>query len=296
MLPEIEQTGSALYDDYVGTGDGLGQLHIVFDGEYEPEDYELLDVFINDERQGNSALVCALPDENGEIDRRSLVLSADQLVKLVQQQETEHIIFENGNAIAEMDMVDVLGGNLSKLMALILSGEEEITPETLERDWSLMESVVIPASELAKIDVETRIVPAEQEDGAVAYEVSVWLRWDDQELNVSSMIPSLTVALSVDDLVNEDNFDTFTDMYTIVYRAPGAQEALPLTSTLLLMPDELPEHQEDVAQRFVVNVSDEEDEHPVTAYEANAHLVPYRHYVLAADYAGDGIYWVQKAE
>ena len=45
-----------------------------------------------------------------------------------------------------------------------------------------------------------------------------------------------------------------------------------------------------------VTIPDEEDEHPVTAYDANAHLLPYRHYALATDYAGEGIYWVQAVE
>lgn len=302
-LPETEPTGNILHDDYIGTGDGLGQLHIVFDGDYEPEDYELLNVFIDDELQGNSVLVCAFPDEEGNVARRSLIFSADQLVKLTQKQETEHIIFENGAAIAEMDMADIIGGDLAKLMALILEGEEEITPELLAQDWSLVNPVVIPAAQLRKIDVETRIVPVEREEGSIVYEVSVWLRWDEQELEVSDMIPSLTVAIAVDDLVTEENFETFTTLYTLAHQAPDEDETddeqpdvTVLPSTLLMMPDELPEYQDDTAEHFIVTIPDEEDEHPVTAYDANAHLVPYRHYALAADYAGAGIYFVVEAE
>lgn len=295
-IPETEPTGNILYDDYVGTGYGLWQTSIVFNGEYEPEDYELLDVFIDDELQGNSVLVCAFPDEEGKTARRSLILSADQLVKLAQEQEIEHIIFENGNAIVEIDMVDLLGGNMQKLMALILSDDEEITSETLKRNWSIVEPVVIPAAELAKIKVETRIVPVELENGSIVYTVSVWLRWGEQELEVSDMIPSLTVALAVDDLMTEKNFDTFAELYTIAYQAPadGAHsEIVQLPSTLLLMPDELPDHQDDTAEHFLVTISDEEDVYPVTTYNANTHLVPYRHYALASEYAGNGIYLVQ---
>ena len=308
VLAETEQTGNILHDEYIGTGDGLGQLHIVFNGDYEPEDYELLGIaiedhpletVIQDEQQGNSLLVCAFPDEEGNVDRRSLILSADQMVKLTQKQETEHIIFENGSAIVEMDMIDLLSGDMSKLMALILEGEKDITPDVLTRDWSLVEPVVIPAWQLAKIDAETRIVPVEMEDGTIAYEVSVWLRWDGNELDVSGMIPSLTVAIAVDELVNEENYETFATLYTIAHQAPDEDESddeLPditvLTSALLLMPDELPEHQNDTAEHFIVTVPDEENEHPVTAYNANAHLAPYRHYALATDYIGEGIYCV----
>jgi len=299
VLPGKESTGDVLYDEHIGTGSGLDQLHVVFNAEYEPEDYELLDVFIDDEMQGNSALVCAMPDENGNVDQRSLIFGADQLVQLAQKQETEHIIFENGAAIAEMDMNDLLGGDMAKLMALVAEGSEEITPEVLTCDWSLVEPAEMTAEKLAGIDVETRILPVESEDGMIAYDVSVWLRWDDQELEVSSMIPSLTVAIAVDDLVTEENFETFTTQYALAYQAYDADESddeLPdiavLPSSLLLMPDELPEHQDDTAEHFIVTIPDGENEHPVTAYNANAHLVSYRHYTLAADYAGGGTYWV----
>ena len=294
-----------------GTGDAIPPA-IVFDGEYLPQDYELLGItiedhpletVIQDEQQGNSLLVCAFPDEEGNADRRSLILTVDQMVQLTQKQETEHIIFENGSAIAEMDVVDLLSGDLSKLMALILEGKEEITPDVLTWDWSLAEPAELVEAQLAKFDVEIRIVPVEMEDGSIACEVSVWLRWNGNELEVSDLIPSLTVAIAVDELVNEENFETFATLYTIAHQAPDEDETddeLPditvLPGTLLLMPDELPEHQNDTAEHFIVTVPDEENEHPVTAYNADAHLVPYRHYVLATDYVGEGMYWVQKTE
>ena len=140
--------------------------------------------------------------------------------------------------------------------------------------------------------METRIVPVELEDGSIAYEVSVHLRWNDQELDVSNLIPSLTVCIAVDKLVNEENFDTFTMLYTMMYQAPEAEEAMLLPSTLLLMPDELPEHQDNVAHHFIVTIPEKADEQHIITYNPKAQLVPYRHYVLAADYEGEGIYSV----
>ena len=134
----------------------------------------------------------------------------------------------------------------------------------------------------------------ETEDGGIAYEVSVWLRLDGKELDISGMIPSLTVAIAVDDLVNEENFETFTLHYGVAYLNPETGESEYLPGTLLLMPNELPEQQNDTAERFIVTVSCEENAHPVTAYNANALLVPYRHYALAADYVGQGMYRVQE--
>lgn len=125
--------------DVVSTGTveategGSGHLHIVFNEEYKPQDYEVLDVFIDDEEQGNSVLVCALPDENGNAAQRSLMIDAARIARMAENQETEHIVFENGNAIAEMDVNDLLEGDLTKLMAMVISGAE-ITPETLDID------------------------------------------------------------------------------------------------------------------------------------------------------------------
>jgi len=59
----------------------------------------------------------------------------------------------------------------------------------------------------------------------------------------------------------------------------------------VLIPDELPEHQEDEAERFMVTIADAAE--PVAVYEAVALLEPYRHYALAAEYAGEGVYFVK---
>lgn len=50
-MPEIPATGNAFYDNFIGTGSGLGQLSIVFDGEYQPQDYEMLNVKPDNEEQ-----------------------------------------------------------------------------------------------------------------------------------------------------------------------------------------------------------------------------------------------------
>ena len=271
--------------------DADGLLTIVFNADYQPESYELLNTIVEDEAIGNTVLVCAFPNEDGDVEQRSLILSAAQLAKLAEKQEVEHIIFENGDAIAEMNMVDLLEGSPAKLMRMILSGEE-ITPEILNQDWSVVEDTTLSADELAKFDVETRIVPVELEDGSISYEVSVHLRWENQELDVSNLIPSLTVCIAVDKLVNEENFDTFTTLCTMMYQAPEAEEAMLLPSVLLLMPDELPEHQDDVAHHFIVTIPEKADEQHIITYNPKAQLVPYRHYVLAADYEGEGIYSV----
>ncbi len=78
VLPWLSTTGSDLYDRALGTGSGLEQLNIVFDGEYQPQDYQLLNVKPDDETQKDTVLVRACLYENEDVTRRSLILSAAQ--------------------------------------------------------------------------------------------------------------------------------------------------------------------------------------------------------------------------
>lgn len=139
-------TENVLSDEYIGTEGGLEQLSIVFDGEDQQQDYELLSIKVENEEQKNTVLVRAYLDENGEADHRSLVLSTVQLVKLVQKQETEQLIFESGEIAVKMDLADLLGGDVQKLIGLIAKSNEEISAGTLDRDWSLVQTEVLTAS------------------------------------------------------------------------------------------------------------------------------------------------------
>lgn len=292
-----------LHDGCLGTGTGFHLLHIVFDGNYAPEDYELLNIRPEDVQQPNSVLVSALFDEDEKAARRSLILTAAQLTKLRQTQETELLIFENGDAMVRMDMTDLLDGDMRKLMALILSGKEMITADTLSRDWSQMETPVLTPAQLARIKVEVRITPVELADGSAAYEISVWLRWGDRELDVTSMIPSLTVCMKVDGLVAEENRESFTEDYALVRLAPASggtvsaqTETVQIPCALEVLPDELPDQQKDAAERFIVIVSDKANEAPDVTYTANAPLPRYRHEVLAGGYAGEGAYTIMEIQ
>lgn len=53
-VPEITVTENILYDDYIGTGSGLGQLNIVFEGGYHPREYALLSVKPDSKEQTNT--------------------------------------------------------------------------------------------------------------------------------------------------------------------------------------------------------------------------------------------------
>lgn len=60
-------------------------------------------------------MVCAYPDENGNVARRSLILSITQLVKLAQQQ-TQQLIFENGEVAVVLELTNLLSGDVQQLM------------------------------------------------------------------------------------------------------------------------------------------------------------------------------------
>lgn len=287
-LPETSATGNVLSDEYIGTQSGLGQLSTVFDGEERQQDYELLNIKSANEDQKNTVLVRAYPDENGDAAHRSLILSAVQLVKLVQKQETEQLIFENGETAVTVDLADLLGGDVQKLIGLIVKGSEEISAETLDRDWSLIQAEVLTAEELALVRTEIRIVPVELEDGSIAYDISVWLHWDDLELEISSMLPSLRVSLYVD--------DDSSDQYVIGVQAENTEGFLPLDSTLVLLPEAMPEDQPDEEEKFIVTMPEEEGDTPVTAYDADASLSKERHRAVTAAYTGKGFYKLMKAE
>lgn len=116
----------------------------------------------------------------------------------------------------------------------------------------------------------------------MAYDVSVWLRRGNRELDISAMLPSLRVGLSVD--------DDSTTQCAVGYQAENTEGFLPLNSTLVLIPEKLPENQPDEAAKFIVTMPDEDGDSPVTVYDADAPLEQERHSAVMAGYAGQGCY------
>ncbi len=282
VLPELPATGNNLYDDFLGTGDGFGELSIVFDGDYAPRDYELLNIQPDSEEMEGTILVRAYPEEDGEFGRRSLILSALQLTKLEQKQGAQSLIFENGDAAAILSMEDLLDGDVGKLIGLIVSRDGLISAETLDTDWSSLEQQPLTGAELARVKVEVRIIP--MEDGS--YDFSAWLRWGEEELDITSLLPSLHVALDADG----EN----ADGCTLAHRAEDGESYLPLDSEFVYIPAFLPTDQPDVGEKFIVTMPDTPGDDPATVYHATAPLHSERHGALAAGYDGRGGYRLEK--
>ena len=287
VLPEETPSGNTLYDVYLGTGDGLEQLSIVYDENYQPDGYEMLSTIVEDEAHRNNIVVCAMPDESGEVRQRSMIVSVDQLVKIVQKHDTEHIVFENGDGFAVLQSDDVLGGDLPKVMALIRQGA---TAELLrEGIYSLDElpMVTLSADDLAAIDVEVRVAPVVLEDSATAYAYSVWLRWDGGELDATGYLTDFTVCLNVDDRITAESVADFEQRHGIVHQDETGMWHWH-EGSLLLIPDGLSKQQMQSAERFVVDGN--EQSAPVTMHDVNVQLAPYQHYALQTVYDGAGCY------
>lgn len=287
-LPEISAAENLLYDDFIGTGSGFGQLSIVYDGEYQPQDYELLNIKPLGEEQKNAVLVRAFPDENGETVCRSLMLSVVQLVKLAQKQQTEKLIFENGEAAVMVDLADILGGNVRELIGLIVKSNEEVSAEMLDHDWSSVQNEELTAEELAFVKVEIRMIPVEQADGNIAYDISVWLHWDDREWEISSMLPSMCVCLYVDD----EN----SGQYAVGLQAENTKDFLHLDSIFVFIPEMMSENQPDEAEKFIVTIQEKNEGIPVIVYDASTLLSRERHSAVTAGYIGKGFYQLLKLQ
>ena len=245
---------------------------MVFDAEYEPVDFVQIPVLVSGEEQEGILLICASQEESGEPAQRSLILNVAQLIEpqqVLQENGIGDLIFENGSAAARMNLADLTGGSMAKLMSLILSGEE-ITDEILQSDWTAMEDAVLTEAAYARFSLEVRIVPVVQEDGEQGYEISVWLLCDALKLNVSDLVDSLCVLLDASRLVTEENADSCEDLYAI---ARKNEEELSLLDSVLVL--------------ALTSSDDNAEEDAPTAVGR---------YALMAPYAGEGVYLVVTTE
>lgn len=281
----VEGLDNMLYDDYLGTGEGLGQLSIVFDAEYAPEDYELLPVV-----RGNELLICAKPDEADQTVRRSLILSASQLQRLYEDCELETLLFRNGSLTVLADMAELYTGRMAKLMALgYEQGWESISPDKI--DWETLPEAELTAAQRSGVRLEVCVIPELTEDEREGYSVQVFLRRGDELLEVTTLVESLTVCLDVDGLLTDENREHFTELYAVGL-VDGENETL-LESALRLLPDALSEEHPDESERFDVTILANAP-YPVVLYDASAALRYYRLEKLAAGYAGSGLYLIDQ--
>lgn len=280
-----EPLDNVLYDEYLGTGEGVRQLSIVFDEEYAMEDYELLPIVEDD-----TLLVCAKPDEDGLTASRSLILSALQIERLRQDSLLEKLVFRNGDMLVTADMPELCTGRVAGLIQMGLSRNlTEIEPEALEElTGAEPPEAELTAAELAQARIEVCVVPVTLESGREGYSVQVFLRMRDERLDVSAMIESLAVNLAVTALAEEEGFEQLARRYSVAAATP--EEAV-LKSELRILPEERPEESE----RFDVTIPEDVSD-PIVLYSESTALRPYETIVMTAPYAGPGIYMLVENE
>lgn len=170
-LPFVESQGNVLYDDYLGTGAGLKELGILYDEDYELDEYELLAVLNNkDWTDGNMLLVIAQPEDNGTYVQHNLVLSGLQLARLWQEKQIQWIELRNGEAGALIGVEELVTGNGAKLIHRLASGEQAVTLSDLEA----LPEVQLSAKELALVAIEVHIVPPSEVQDGYRMDVYLW--------------------------------------------------------------------------------------------------------------------------
>ena len=227
ILP-ADETVFAVRDDAALQACLNGMDSQVYNAAYEPVDYAQVPLLAIGEAEERVLLICASQEESGEAVQRSLIVNAAQLVRLQQlspESSIDTLIFENGHAAAGVGLAGLTGGNVAKLMARILSGEE-ITDEILLGDWSSVEDAVLSAADYGRFDLELCIAPVMLEDGAQAYEVTVWLRHDGVKLNITALVDGLCVQLDASALVTRENAETFAEIYAVALETIEAQTLL----------------------------------------------------------------------
>ena len=162
-----------LYDDYLGTGSGLKELGILYDEDYELDEYELLAVLNNkDWADGNMLLVIAQPEDNGSYAQHSLMLSGLQLARLWQEKQIQWIEMRSGEAGVLLRIDELLSGNVAKYVDWALRDPEAAKPEAVEN----LPEVELTAVQLEHVRFEVRIEPGEE--GTYRFGVYVWFAGD----------------------------------------------------------------------------------------------------------------------
>jgi len=289
-------------------------VSIVYDVTGEPMDYQMLPILYNFDEKGEITdhilMIAAQPDAEGNVVSRMLRLSYKQLNHLYSEQEFSNLLFRNGGVDALIRKEELLTGDIGKLAAYMLTSEEPVLdPETL--DFENMEELDPIRMDLSQLWLEVRIDPVvyvetddtdemeklvETEDiEREAWEISVWLCSAFDEVDVSSMLYSFNIGLNVEGLFDPTTRDQFLAESGVALVDEADQKAL-LGSELMQMPDVLPFNQEDVAEYYMIIMPMEDEEGVSLEYIEDVGLADFRQYVLAAPYAGPGLYMLAGIE
>ena len=285
-LPYVEPQGNVLYDDYLGTGDGLSELGVVYDETYGLDEYELLAALYDEDRaEGNMLLVVAQPDEDGAYAQRSLMLSGLQLARLWQEKDIQWIELRNGEAGALIRIEELLSGDAAKFIDWALADPEAAQPEEA---WELPDAE-LTAGQLGNIRIEVRIAPDEQ--GGYRFGVYAWYAGVQQA--IGELTPSFQVCISAGEQGGEEERAAYVAAHALsATDETGATEHL--QSALIETPVREAEDRTDLAEYF--SVSMEDGLNPIVLYDPVMPLDHCCRWSLCADWIGDAAYRLEDLE
>ena len=271
---------------YLGTGDGLSELGVVYDETYGLDEYELLAALYDEDRaEGNMLLVVAQPDEDGAYAQRSLMLSGLQLARLWQEKDIQWIELRNGEAGALIRIEELLSGDAAKFIDWALADPDAAQPEEA---WELPDAE-LTAGQLGNIRIEVRIAPDEQ--GGYRFGVYAWYAGVQQA--IGELTPSFQVCISAGEQGGEEERAAYVAAHALsATDETGATEHL--QSALIETPVREAEDRTDLAEYF--SVSMEDGLNPIVLYDPVMPLDRYRRWSLCAYWTGDAAYRLEDLE
>ena len=293
FLPQSKLLNNPLYDEYLGTGGGLEELKIVRNADGAAQEYELLPIYTAtdpDAEAGDvygSLLVCAGPDESGEAADRTFRFSGMQLARLYGERSVSTLLLRNCETTVCLDVYEMLSGDAAGLARLLDAGEVDAGAALDALDYDALDVQPFTVEELSGLNFELRTRAMEMDSGEPGYELSLYLCLDGAEMEISALLPSLSVGSNVEGLFEAGEEDAFLSRFVNVRMNENGGEDI-LEGELVRMPEEQPEWQEDEAPRYLATCGD--GEVMAVREEQDAQLDPYRCQTLLSAWGGPGLY------
>lgn len=270
---------NALYDEYLGTGDGMNQLDIVQNAQGETQDYELLPVVYDEgEQDNNLLLVNAQMGEDGQYKELNLTMSAMQLARLWQDKSLNQLELRSGDASATLRIDELLSGDVASFINEALSNPDTADPNDVQN----LPEAGLTSDQLSRVKLEICIAPVDGADESQGYTLSAYAKYGGHSWTITSLVPSLNVCMNAGEFADEEERSRFAQSHALT-----ATDAHGKTRFLDGWLVETPVRSTGSAEHFDIKY---EDGQAKVQYDANAKIDPYCRYVLCAKWDGDAVY------
>lgn len=298
FLYESERLGNALYDGYLGTGDGLHQLEAVYDGEGMPADYEAAILGAEADEEADAAsyaaspagtmLIYAGPDESGEPDARTLSLSGAQLARMYLDGGVGTLLFRNCDTTMMLDLYELMGDDVARVAGRMFAGELADGAAIGLSDLENMPEYALAAEDLYDLQYELRSVPVATQSGELGYDLSLWLIHGECEVEISRILSMLCVCANVEGLYEAGEEEAFASAWANALQDESGA-VMALDGDLIPLPEEPAGDAADTADVYMVEAyATGEAPEMVTIEDSGMEL--YRSQNLVSPWAGPGAY------